>query len=88
MAGELLFYRSNDGVIATATLDNTGRFHGQLDGQLNPDWTHIVAVGQELLFYRSNDGVIATATLDNTGRFHGQLDGKVNPDWSSIIGVS
>ena len=44
MAGELLFYRSNDGVIATATLDNTGRFHGQLDGKVNPDWSSIISV--------------------------------------------
>lgn len=44
MAGELLFYRGNDGVIATATLDNAGRFHGQLDGKVNPDWSSITSV--------------------------------------------
>ncbi|MEU9076518.1 hypothetical protein [Kitasatospora sp. NPDC048538] len=84
MSREMLFYRADDGLIATARLGTDGIFAELADGKLAPNWTHIVPVGRELLFYRAGDGVISTGRLDTEGIFAELAEGGLNPDWTSI----
>ncbi|MFF4420125.1 hypothetical protein ACFY04_04935, partial [Streptomyces sp. NPDC001549] len=41
---ELLFYNSDNGIIATGRLDTNGHFGGLDEGTLDPGWAIVVSV--------------------------------------------
>ncbi|MFJ8696900.1 hypothetical protein, partial [Streptomyces roseolilacinus] len=79
MASELLFYRPDNGHIATGRLETNGNFTGLATGGVSSGWTHVVSVGRELLFYRADNGHIATGRLETNGNFTGLAEGALSP---------
>jgi hypothetical protein len=83
-SGELFFYNSRTGSLATGMIDNSGTFFGHHTGGLRPGWSQVTTLGTDLLFYNHATGAYATGIVGSNGVFTAQQTGQLSTGWTHI----